>query len=159
MDADILDELVRRLRGAGGDFSQIWNAVAAEAAGIVEIRHVPPSPALDGLRTREDFLGYVEEEARVFPRSFQDCSIGLEVQRAGSTVVWNPLSFSGRLVDSGRQASIRFRVVLHFADGKLCRVDGSPTADNAKADIIAWLKAVESIGGFNPPPPMRDGDA
>lgn len=158
MDGDVLDDVMRRLREAGGDFAQIWNAVAAEAADIVEIRHVPPSPALDGLRTREDFLGYVEEEAHVFPRSFEDCSIGLEVERAGSTVVWNPLSFSGRLVDSGRQVSIRFRVVLHFADGRLCCVDGSPTADNAKADIVAWLKAVESIGGFNPPPAMRDGD-
>lgn len=149
-----LDELVRQLREASPDFHRIWAVMTRNAADTVEIRHVPPSPQLDGLRSRADFTAYVEEEARVFPRSFADCTIHLDVERVGSSIIWNPLSFSGSLLGSDRHVEIRFRVELHFADGKLYRVDGSPTAENVKADIIEWLKSVERVGGFNPPPPL-----
>lgn len=154
MSSDALDQLVTRLEAAGTDFGRIWGCVSPLAADIVEIRHVPPSPVLDGLRNRTDFVRYVEEEARVFPRSFRECRLGLKVERHGNTVIWNPLSFSGPLATNGREVTIRFRVELQFEDNRLHRINGSPTPENSKSEIIEWLQSVDSIGGFNPPAPM-----
>lgn len=154
MTAEELDTLIRGFADAGSDFRRIWNVAAARAADIVEIRHVPPSPQLDGFRSKADFIAYVEEEARVLPRAFEPCTIRLDVERTPSGLVWNPLSLSGPLIGSGRIVDIRFRVQLHFAGGKLVRVDGSPTPETPKADIIDWLKSIERVGGFNPPPAM-----
>lgn len=147
-----LHRLIDEFSDAGSDFSRIWSVVSGKAADIVEIRHFPPSPQLDGWRSRSDFIAYVEEEARVFPRAFADFHIDLSAEQAGDRIIWNPLSLSGALIGSGRVVDIRFRVELQFADGKLVRVLGSPTSENSKADIVDWLKSVELAGGFNPPP-------
>ena len=146
-----LERVAREMRSRSGDFAGLWAIAANHAADMVEIRHVPPLPELDGFRTREGFTGYVMEEARVFPQSFLQCAVAPAVEVEEGMIVWNPLSLSGPLKGSGRHVDIRFRVELHFHEATLVRVVGMQTGETAKADIIDWLWAVESIGGFNPP--------
>lgn len=137
MDKDNwLERVAREMRSQSGDFAGLWAIAAHHAADVVEIRHGPSLPELDGFRTREGFTGYVMEEARVFPQSFLQCMLAPTVEVGDGMIVWNPLSLSGPLKESGRHVDIRFRVELHFDAAKLVRVVGMQTGETAKADII-----------------------
>ena len=149
-----LEHLAQEMRNRTGDFAALWSVAADHAGEVVEISHTPPMPALDGFRTRADFTGYVMEEARIFPQSFVHCAVAATIGVEHGAIVWNPLSLSGTLRGSGRPVDIRFRVELHFHDRKLVRVVGMQTGATPKADIIDWLRAVEDVGGFNPPPAL-----
>lgn len=153
MDTDLAG-LADAIRSVPNDFAGIWSLVSEHAADIVEIRHIPPIPELDGFRTRDSFVGYVIEEGNIFPRAFVDCTVTASVEHEGSKLVWNPLSLSGHLRGSGRHVDIQFLVELHFESGKLTRVVGRQSGATPKADIVEWLRAVQSAGGFNPPMPL-----
>lgn len=147
-DLGIMAEAIRQ---APNSFADVWAVVSEHAAGMVEIRHVPPIHELDGFRSRDDFIRYVAEEATVFPRSFAECTVAVNVQVERDRLCWDPLSLSGRLKGSGHHVDIQFRVELHFENGLLVKVVGQQTGATPKTDIIEWLKAIESVGGFNPP--------
>jgi hypothetical protein len=151
MDKYGLDRLRRECEAANGNFAQLWAVMTPLAAEWVEIRHEPPQPDLDGWRRRADFTAYVEHEAATFTKAFRDPSIGAEVRIEEGTLVWGPLRLTGEPLLSGERVEIRYRVEMHFADGELVRVVGVPDPRNVKSDVIAWLKSVAAVGGFNPP--------
>lgn len=152
MEADLV-AIVRDLSRAGSDFGAIWATMTPSAGEHVEIRHQPPSPEFDGWRSRADFFAYAEEEARIFPKAFESFQVAVSPRVDGETVIWDPLSLSGVPLGAGRRVDIRFRVIFTFESSRLVRVEGAPTPDTPKADIVAWLRAVAEVGGFHPPAP------
>jgi hypothetical protein len=133
---------------------EMWRVAAEFAGEWVEIRHIPAAPAIDGWRDADRFRGYMEEENRVMPLAFIENTVEASFSTADDAVVINPFIRSGRLITPGnRTVRLISRIELKFDNDRLTAVLGVRSRETLREDALSWLEAINSVGGFNPPPP------
>jgi hypothetical protein len=136
---------------------EAWNVtLRANLGQEVEIRHDPPVPALDGWRDRENAAEYLEQELVAFPRAFRDdFQVRIETRVENSDLIRTEVAYEGTLVPDGPQVAVGFTMAVVVRDDAVVCLDAGSLPETRKQDLVAWLKAVEAAGGFDPPAPQR----
>jgi hypothetical protein len=123
-------------------------------ADVVEFRHHPPVPALDGLRSRAESAAYLRLELIAFPRAFHD-DLVVTLARPlidGAWVRVPEIHWRGTLVTTGRSVDIGMGLALLVDSGEITVIEGTVLAATLRDDLVGWLKAVAATGRFEPGP-------
>jgi hypothetical protein len=119
-------------------------------ADVVEFRHQPPVPALDGLRSRAESAAYLRSELIAFPRAFHDDLMVTLVRPLtdGAWVRVPEIHWRGTLVTTERFVDIGMGLALLVDRGQIAVIEGTVLASTLRDDLVGWLKAVAATGGF-----------
>ncbi len=136
-----------------------YEFLASRLDDEVLVQHSPAAEGLDGWRSGAETQTYLREEAIAIPRAFEsDLRLEIGATASDDTVCIRPWTWVGTLRGTETvKVSIGYEVILNLKAGRISSITGSPLASTQRDHIKLWLRAIESCGGFKPPPPRGSG--